>query len=107
MLESLQSQGNEPMWVVFDSKSTGPSQDGNFQVAPCSEDSSGQVVMAVASFYFTASAREDHWVWFDYSSTNIKLFKATQVSTLNEDVYSQVRQACMHVCMTAKTKLLF
>ena len=48
VLESLQSQENEPRWVVFDSKSTGPSQNGNFQVALSSEDSSGQVVMALA-----------------------------------------------------------
>ena len=34
VLESLQSQGNEPWWVAFDSKSTGPSLNGNFQVAP-------------------------------------------------------------------------
>ena len=49
--------------------------------------------MALASFYFRASVREERWIWFDYSSTNINLFKATQVSTLNEDVYSQVHQA--------------
>ena len=93
VLESLQSQGNEPWWVVFDCKSMGHSQNGNFQVAPCSKDFSGQVVMALGSFYLTASAREDRWIWFDYSSTNINLFKATQVSTFKEDVYSQVHQA--------------
>ena len=50
VLESLQSQGNEPWWVVFDCKSMGHSQNGNFQVAPCSKDFSGQVVMALGSF---------------------------------------------------------
>ena len=37
VLESLQSQGNEPWWVAFDSKFTGPSQNGNFQVAPAAK----------------------------------------------------------------------
>ena len=62
VLESLRSQGSEPWWVVFNRKSTGPSKNGNFQVAPCSKDSSTQVVMALASFYFTASAREECWL---------------------------------------------
>ena len=68
VLESLQSQGNEPWWDVFDSKSTDPSQ--NFQVAPCVDDLSGQVVMALASFCFTASSREDRWLCFDYNPTS-------------------------------------
>ena len=38
VLESLQSYGNEPLWDMFDSKSTDPSQNGNFQVAPCVDD---------------------------------------------------------------------
>ena len=92
VLDSLQSSDNEPWWVVFDRKSSGPSQNGNFQVAPCNEDSSGQVLMSLGSFYFQASATHERWLWFDYSSSNIKFFKGTQVSTLNEDVYSQVRQ---------------
>ena len=48
--------------------------------------------MALASFYFTASAREERWLWFDYNSTNVNHSKATQVATLNEDIYSQLRQ---------------
>ena len=59
-------------------------------MVPCTEDSSGQVVMALASFYFTASAWDKCWVWFDYSSTNVNFFKAI-VSTLYEDVYHQVQ----------------
>ena len=91
-LSSLQSSDNEKWWVVFDKKSSGPSQNGNFQVAPCNEDSSGQVLMSLGSYYFQASVAHDRWLWFDYSSANIHFFKSTQVSTLNEDTYSQVRK---------------
>lgn len=41
---------------------------------------------------FTGLASEERWLWFDYSSTNVNLFKVTQGSTLNEDIYSQVHQ---------------
>ena len=92
VLQSLKDQKNEPWWDLFDSKATGPSENGNFQLAPCVDDSSSQVVMGLASFCFTASAREDRWMWFDYSSTSINLFKSTQVVTLDEDVYEQLRQ---------------
>ena len=93
VLESLRSSQNEPWWELFDRKSTGPGKNGNFQVIPCHEDSSGQVVMALGSFYFTATARQEHWLWFQYNSTDVHLFRATQVATLNEVVYSTVRKA--------------
>ena len=99
VLESIWSQGSEPWWVVWQKVHRGPSKNGNFQVVSCSEDSSGQVVMALASFYFTASAWDKCWVWFDYSSTNVNFFKAI-VSTLYEDVYHQVQPILINLVIT-------
>ena len=93
VLEALRSLQNEPRWNVFNKKSTGPNNNGNFQVLPCHEDVSGQVVMVLGSLYFTATSREDRWLWFQYNSADVHFFKATQVATLNEVTYSTVRKA--------------
>ena len=92
VLEVLRSPQNEPRWNVFDKKSTGPNNNGNFQVLPCHEDVLGQVVMVLESFYFTATSREDRWLWFQYNSVDVHLFKVTQVATLNEVTFSTVRE---------------
>ena len=92
-LESLPSPQNEPRWNVFDKKSTGPNNNGNFQVMPCYEDDSSQVAMVLGSFYFTAISREQRWLWFQYNSADVHLFKATQAATLNEVTFSTVREA--------------
>ena len=52
VLESLRSPQNEQRWNVFVMKSTGPSKNGSFQVIPCHEDCTGQVMMALGSFFF-------------------------------------------------------
>jgi len=38
VLEALRSPQNEPWWNLFDTKSTGPNKNGNFQVIPCHEE---------------------------------------------------------------------
>ena len=93
VLEALHSPQNELRWNVFDKKSTGPNNNRNFQVLPCYEDVSGQVVIVLGSFYFTATSREDRWLLFQYNSADVHLFKVTQVATLNEVTFSTVREA--------------
>lgn len=92
IFDSLKDSDNEPWWKVFSKESSGPSLAGNFQVLPCKVDSSGQVVMAMGSFYFTATSTEERWFWFQYSTTSISMFKGIQVSTLDMNVYDQVRE---------------
>ena len=91
-LSSLQTRDNEAWWVVFDEKSSSRSQNGNFQTSLCNVDSSGQVTLSLCSFYFHASKVHERWLWFDYNSADISFFKNTQVSILNEEAYSKVRQ---------------
>ena len=88
VLESLRSPQNEQWWNVLVMKSTSPKKNGNFQVIPCHEDCSGQVMMAFGLFYFTSTAREECWLRFQYNSTDVHLFKVTQLATLNEVTYS-------------------
>lgn len=90
-IKALDRSNNEAWWEVFSRKSSGPSSNGNLQVLPCKVDSSGQVVMGLGTFYFSAKATETRWFWFDYSSTDISMYKGTQTSTLNMSVYDQVR----------------
>ncbi len=90
-LASLQS-GPKPFWDVFDKTASGPSKNGNFQILPCNQDISGQVIMSMLTFQFSAGATHERWLWFDYSSTTMHFFKGAQVSTLNNEVYDQVRE---------------
>ena len=90
VLESLHCPQNEQWWNVLVMKSTSPNKNGSFQVIPCHEDCSGQVVMAFGLFYFTTTAREECWLRFQYNSTDVHLFEVTQLAKLNEVTYSTV-----------------
>jgi len=83
------SSGSGPL-VLWDSSSHSASS-GNFQIATCVESDSN-VVMKNGSFYFSTSQSTSRFLWFSYSSSDMDLYKAGQSMTLNEDVYSQVRQ---------------
>ena len=58
VVETLDDAVNKPSWEIFSKESSGPSSTGNFQLMPCKEDSSGQVVMAMGCFYFKAATTE-------------------------------------------------
>ena len=87
-IDSLNSEDNQPWWHVFSKESSGPSENGNFQVSPCQQDSSGQVIMALGSFYFQASETNERWFWFSYNASKMHFFLGTQTCTLNEGVYT-------------------
>ncbi|CAH3015902.1 unnamed protein product, partial [Porites evermanni] len=77
--------------ALFDSGSTS-GRDGNFQIMPCTLDQSQQITLALMAFKFNAHNYEDDFFFFTWGSGHIELHYATQTCTLNEDVYSQVRQ---------------
>ena len=73
-----------------------------FQVAPCSEDSSGQVVMALASFYFTELQPE--------RITGYGLTTAPLISTITFARHALTPRSLetMHVhCATVKRMKMF
>ena len=105
-IQSLQTSEKEPWWEVFSRKSSGPSTNGNFQVLPCKQDESDQVVMSVGAFYFSAKTTQTRWLWFNYSSADISVYKGMQTSTLNKSVYDQVREAIIKKLGDNATKFI-
>ena len=90
-IDSLDSSDNMLWWEAFDSESCGPSENGNFQLHPCREDSSNTLVMGLGSFYFSASRMDKRWFWVNWETETIHLFKADQICTLNDTQYAAVR----------------
>lgn len=78
--------------ITLFGSSSASEKHGNFQIIPCSVDKSNQVNVAFVGAYFTASQVSKNYFFFTYSKQDIHLFKAAQVFTLNEDLYSQVRE---------------
>ena len=77
--------------ALFDFGSTSGG-NSNFQIMPCTLDQSQQITLALMAFEFHARHYEDDFFFFSWSSQDTKLNYATQTCTLNEDVYSQVRE---------------
>ena len=94
-IESLGNDDNQPWWHVFSKESSGPSENGNFQVCPCHQDESGQVIMVLGAFYFQGSETNHRWLWFHHNSSKMHFFSSTQICTL--DVYAQVRHKIKEV----------
>jgi hypothetical protein len=92
-LDALKSSENTHWYQMFAKKSSGPNKKGTIQILPCSQDSSGQLLMRVGCLTFSGISTDERWLWIDYQSAEVKLFQATQTSTLDNDVYKQVRQA--------------
>jgi hypothetical protein len=87
-------ESSENWWKVFDSKSYS-SEHGNFQMALGTEDS-GDVVMYIACFWFTAEPKEDHWFWYQFSTSKVSMMIGTQKSVLIESVYGPLRQTVIN-----------
>ena len=92
-LDSLKSSENKSSFHILSTDSLGPSKHGrNFQVSLAKEDTNGQVMMYMASFYFEEKVAHSRWFWSKHDFKEISCFKNAQVVSLNEDVYSVVRQ---------------
>ena len=88
-LDSLAKSGEG--LALFDSNSNS-SKHGNFQILPCTVDKSQQVSVAFIGAHFTANQVSTNYFFFSYAKQDIKLFKSGQAFTLDEDVYSEVRE---------------
>lgn len=72
--------------------SSASNKHGNFQVVPCNVDKSNQVNVAFLGCFFQASEVTKDYFFFDYKKEDIHLFKGTQVFTLDQEIYGQVRE---------------
>jgi hypothetical protein len=76
--------------TIFDtSGSTG--ENGNFQLASCTQDATGNVATAFGAFYFKADRHVGRFLFWSWETKSINMYFASQGLTLNENVYSTVR----------------
>jgi hypothetical protein len=88
-LSNLKS--DDPWYKVWDS-STHSANGGNFQMAQCSDGGgTGPLALACSGYAFTTSETTTRFLWVEYHASDTKLQFASQVATLDESVYSQVR----------------
>ncbi|XP_028411409.1 uncharacterized protein LOC114533970 [Dendronephthya gigantea] len=90
-LESFKNSGGDTI-KLFDHNCVS-GQQGNFQIIPCTVDKSGQVVVKFVGAYFKATKVDSRFLFFTYSNSQVDLEKAADSLTLNEKIYSKVRQA--------------
>ena len=89
--ETLDSFAKSPQGLTLFADNSASEQHGLFQILPCTV-MNGQVSLASIAAYFKASQVSDDYFFFNYRSQDITLHKATQVLTLDEEVYGKVRQ---------------
>jgi len=86
-------KSDDPWYVVWDSNSH-TADGGNFQIAPCNDEAGkGALVMGLSAYAFTTTETTTRFLWTEYHSSSTKLKFASQTVTLDEDVYSVVRDA--------------
>lgn len=89
--ETLNSFAKSSEGLTLFATNSASRQHGRFQILPCTAKN-GQVSLALITAYFEASQVSNDYFFFTYHSQDITLHKATQVLTLDEDVYGKVRQ---------------
>ena len=105
-MKSLQRSENEQWWDVFSQRSSAASSNAILQVLVCKVDSSGQIVMCLGSFHFSASSTHSRWLWFHYNSADIIFYKCTSMMTLNMKVYVEVRDEIINKLGNYKQSLI-
>ena len=93
VLAALKNLADDDGRIVLFEHHSYNNQAGNFQIIPCSQDSSGQVVMALAGFHFQAKKSTTKFLFFEWDSDSIDIYKSVQVVTLDQDVYTVVRDS--------------
>ncbi|XP_022778787.1 uncharacterized protein LOC111320379 [Stylophora pistillata] len=93
--DTLDSLKKSPEGLTLFNKNSTSSNNGRFQILPCTV-TNGQVSLAFIGAYFKANKVSSDYFFFSYNFQEIQLHKSTQVFTLNEDVYMQVRQGVIN-----------
>ena len=78
--------------TIFDGSGSG-GDNGNFQLASCTQDPSGNVQSALGAFYFKANEHVGRFLWWSWKTKSINVYFSTQSVILNEKIYGTVRQA--------------
>jgi Replicative DNA helicase len=89
-LEALKElHQNDRGFVIWD-RSTHSKKNGNFQISGARKDNTS-IALNATNVYFTATQTDTKFLWFSYSRSEVSLFYRNNVLTLNQDVYSSVR----------------
>ena len=91
VLAALKNLADDDGRIVLFEHHSYNNQAGNFQIIPCNQDDSGQVVMALAGFHFQAKKDTTKFLFFEWDSDSVDIYKSVQVVTLDQDVYTVVR----------------
>ena len=91
VLSALKNLADDDGRIVLFEHHSYNNQAGNFQIIPCNQDESGQVVMALAGFHFQAKKDTTKFLFFEWDSDSVDIYKSVQVVTLDEGVYTAVR----------------
>ena len=79
--------------TLFDTQSFSSKEGGNFQILPCTKDESNQVNLSLFGSYFQGISSEKNFFFFSWKSEEIRLFYAGRKMTLDQEIYSQIREA--------------
>jgi len=89
-LGALASSDGKPTTIFDASGSTGNS--GNFQIATCKEDKSGNVTTSFGAFYFAANSHQGRFLFWTWETKSINFYFSTRSLVLNEQIYSGNRE---------------
>lgn len=87
-------KSDDPWYRVWD-VTTHDQSNGNFQVSNCADQdgAANTLVMRMSGYSLRTSETTVRFLWNDYQASSTDLLYASQTTTLDEDVYGQVRQA--------------
>ena len=92
-MEGLKSLGDDSKQMTIWNANASNANNGNFQIFPVGKLPNDDVVMILDGMQFNATTSHGQFLWWSWSSTSIHIQRAAAKFVLNEDVYSQVRQA--------------
>jgi hypothetical protein len=92
-MEGLKSLSDDSKQMMIWNANSNNANNGNFQIFPVDKLPNDDVVMVLDGMQFNATTSHGRFLWWTWSSTSIEIKRAANKFVLNEDVYSQVRQA--------------
>ncbi|MTH96092.1 hypothetical protein [Roseibium sp. RKSG952] len=92
-MEGLRNLSDDSKQMTIWDAHASNGNNGTFQIMPVDKLDNDDVVMILTGMQFNASTSHYRFLWWSWNSTSINIQRAANRFVLNEDVYSQVRQA--------------
>lgn len=91
-IDALNALKTEDNRVTIFEQNSHSLKKGNFQISICNQQNR-QITMKVGCFYFDTSENIVRVLWHKFNSSKCNMYSGGQVITLNEDIYSRVRDS--------------